>query len=117
MFNHINIIKTIPNDRNSRAATLFKLVNGMFPTTEDECKKYADANELLELMAKANKVHDEKGVNVYGITINTRNVFLMYANSFGDDEKIIRESYNTRRNESIIDALQKILMIYYRKVK
>lgn len=43
----------------------------MFPTTEDECKKYADANELLELMAKANKVHDEKCVDAYGITINT----------------------------------------------
>ena len=40
------------NDRNSRAATLFKLVNGIFSATEDECKKYADANELLETHLK-----------------------------------------------------------------
>lgn len=105
------------NDRNSRAATLFKLVNGTFSATEDECKKYADANELLELMAKANKVHDEKCVDAYGITINTRRVFLVYATKLGNDDKVIRESYNTRRNPSIIDALQRIIIIYYKKVK
>lgn len=105
------------DERLRRSITIFKLINQRFPNNETESQKYMFADELLELMAKANKVHDEKGVNVYGITINTRNVFLMYANSFGDDEKIIRESYNTRRNESIIDALQRILMIYYRKVK
>ena len=105
------------DDRLKRSITIFKLINQRFPNNETESQKYMFADELLELMAKANKVHDEKNINVYGITINTGNVFLIYANSFGDDEKVIRESYNTRRNESIIDALQRILMIYYRKVK
>jgi len=105
------------DERLRRSITIFKLINQRFPNNETESQQYMFADELLELMAKANKVHDEKAVNVYGITINTRNVFLMYANSFGDDEKIVRERYNTNRNDSIVDALQKILVIYYRKIK